>query len=1000
MFCWVKIIEHMGGSLHLRSLGLILLNLVLAFRLHAGGSGLNTIVIVNQNSSNSCELGTYYCQRRQVPPQNVLDIHWSGGNTLWTSNDLQTTLVAPLLSLLAGEGLTNQIQYVVLSMDIPFQTSDSAVIDSTTSALFYGLRLGSGGDPFSITNSYAASEGIFNPPATAGAPGYSFLTTMITGDSLAQAEALVDQGVSSDGTFPQEPVILAKSSDILRNIRYVNFDNAIFNVNLLDVSTIMRTNTDSVCWPGACMGFETGLANFNVAPGFCVSGAVADSMTSYGGLIFGESGQTSELAFITNGAAGSYGTVTEPENDIQKFPNPQVYFYQARGFSLAESYYQSVNIPYLGLMVAEPLAAPFARFGSGQWNTNLANAVLSGTTNLSVNFNARDGTHPLEQVDLFVDGVYYSTLTNIAPNPGNQLTVTLNGYPLTYTVPANSTLSTAATGLASMINAATSATQVKAQVYGDRIQLQATSTNPATVPFFFADNAANASGLSFNVNYLSASSPPQMMPGSLNKRGAFTMNVGIPSTLPYVIMASTNLTTWRPLLTNNVPGLLNFTDFDSTNYPQRFYAMEWPAANQPPQVSAPVAAGAGTLKLHVACTTGESWGIQTSTDLVNWVSIFTNQAGGTLDYLATNSPGSSFQFFRGLLTTPAPPAFSVMNGSGLTWVRVSGASLPYTIAVSTNQSTWTTLATNFAIGQAQMAVANTAGSGSNLTAFLNAAQPSFMASPAIGYEGYTIPTNFLALPTNAWMQFTFIKTNGAAVTVAVTNVGSTNSIALALQLYNAINADPDLQGSDGVQAGDFVPLAISVSFNIYARSPGYPAALIQVRPSNYKVPMTTTPATLTQNLSDLQPRNHLYVSMGASRLAATFPLATTNLADGYHQLTAVAYEGTDVRTETPVTVPVQIQNTPLKATLTLLDATSSAPVGGLYHMEVDANTNNVSAITLYSTGGAVGTSNNVSAVVFPVAGTNLWNGLHPFYAIVRTASGLTYRTQTQYLTFY
>ena len=161
------------------------------------------------------------------------------------------------------------------------------------------------------------------------------------------------------------------------------------------------------------------------------------------------------LAFINAGAAGSYGTVAEPGDDPQKFPNPQVYFYQARGFSLAESYYQSINVPYLGLMVAEPLAAPFAETGYGAWSTNLApNSVLSGTSMLSVDFSARDGNHPLQQVDLFVDGKYFSTLTNLAPCPGNQLTVTLNGYPITYTVPTNSTVSTVASGLAALINAA------------------------------------------------------------------------------------------------------------------------------------------------------------------------------------------------------------------------------------------------------------------------------------------------------------------------------------------------------------------------------------------------------------------------------------------------------------------------------------------------------------------------------------------------------------------
>ena len=163
---------------------------------------MNTVVVVNQASSNSCELGNYFCEQRQVPPQNVLYINWSGGNTLWASNDFQTNLVTPLLDMLAARQLTNQIDYVVLSMDIPFQTSFGSAVNSTTSALFYGSRQGDGSDPLGVTNSYAASEAVFCQATPVGAPGYSFLTTMITADSLTQAEALVDQGVASDGTFP------------------------------------------------------------------------------------------------------------------------------------------------------------------------------------------------------------------------------------------------------------------------------------------------------------------------------------------------------------------------------------------------------------------------------------------------------------------------------------------------------------------------------------------------------------------------------------------------------------------------------------------------------------------------------------------------------------------------------------------------------------------------------------------------------------------------------
>ena len=40
---------------------------------------------------------------------------------------------------------------------------------------------------------------------------------------------------------------------------------------------------------------------------------------------------------------------------------------------------------------------------------------------------------------------------------------------------------------------------------------------------------------------------------------------------------------------------------------------------------------------------------------------------------------------------------------------------------------------------------------------------------------------------------------------------------------------------------------------------------------------------------------------------------------------------------------------------------------------------------------------NVSNVIFPVHGTNLWAGLHPFYALVEAAAGQKYRTRTEWI---
>jgi Na+-transporting NADH:ubiquinone oxidoreductase subunit NqrC len=96
-------------------------------------------------------------------------------------------------------------------------------------------------------------------------------------------------------------------------------------------------------------------------------------------------------------------------------------------------------------------------------------------------------------------------------------------------------------------------------------------------------------------------------------------------------------------------------------------------------------------------------------------------------------------------------------------------------------------------------------------------------------------------------------------------------------------------------------------------------------------------------------------------------------------------------------MPVQIQNTFLERNHDPARSDQSAPVQGTYHIQVTANTNDVSLITLFSTGGALNTVTNVSTAIFQVNGTNLWAGLHPFYALVQTTDGLAYQTQTQWV---
>jgi uncharacterized protein (TIGR03790 family) len=765
--------------------------------LFAGGSGLNVVVVVNQTSTNSVQLGNYYCERRGVPPQNLLRINWIGGNATWNRSNFETNLLNPLVAMLSARGLTNQADYVVLSMDIPYQVTAADGINSTTAALFYGFKTDDCSNncpegipgcnlPAASSNAYAGSEGIFRqtPPIAAGSN--SWLVTMLTSSNLVQAKAIIDRGAAGDGTFPTQTVWLAKTSDLARNVRYLEFDNAIFDARMAGDFSILRTNLASPYGLTNLLGYQTGLYQFNILSNVFVPGAIADSLTSYGGLIYQPNDHTTLLVFLNAGACASYGTVTEPCNYLQKFPSPQDYFYQARGFSLAECYYQSLANPYQGLIVGEPLTAPFARPPTGTWVNLPTNSVLSGITNLTLQCTASAPDRPVQQVDLFLDGTWRQTSTNIPPAAGNQLYVTINGCTTNYMVPTNATIKSVASGLADVLNQPAYAQQSKAQAvaYGDRIVLQSTDTN-----------------------------------------------------------------------------------------------------------------------------------------------------------------------------TP-------------------GAQIPVSVSTAI-------------------------GSASALTAFVAASRTNFLDTVAYGLRGFFMSNT---PGVGDYLQLIVTKTNGTQVTLAVTNSSpGTNTSGLTGQLINAINNNGTLQAADGLVAEDFFPYdgygLPYAEFNLRARTAGWPAAQIQVTlsgSSNLVVNPGGT-QTLDQNLSDLQPRNHLYLTAGVTNLSFTFPLDTTTLSDGCHELAAVVYEGSHVRTQARVTQNVRVQNTPLNASFTTLAGAANTVLDFTLLFSVAANTNTISTIELFTTGGSVGVVSNLSSATFAVAATNLGIGLHPFYAVVTRSDGKQYRTGTEWI---
>ena len=120
-------------------------------------------------------------------------------------------------------------------------------------------------------------------------------------------------------------------------------------------------NTDVLTDKNDVLFYITGRVRVNnIDSNRFVNGAIADHLTSAGGVLFGGS-QMSLLRWLDAGATASYGTVVEPCAFPQKFPHPAVVIDRyTRGETLIEAYWKSVAWPGQGLFVGEPLATPYA----------------------------------------------------------------------------------------------------------------------------------------------------------------------------------------------------------------------------------------------------------------------------------------------------------------------------------------------------------------------------------------------------------------------------------------------------------------------------------------------------------------------------------------------------------------------------------------------------------------------------------------------------------------
>lgn len=305
-------------------------------------------IIVNDNDPASIEIANYYRTQRHIPEKNLIHVRIDPSRV-----DLPSALFISIRQQVEKQ-TSAYIQAYVLTWTKPYRVDCMGI--TAAFALGFDQQYCASGCVATKINPYFSSLSKYPYDDFKLRP-----TMMLAGKNIQEVKQLIDRGVRADKTFPRGTAYLLSTTDKFRTVR----DSLFTKIKLvygkyIQVESLKQnylSNKRDVLF------YFTGSKQVDhLAKNTFLPGAVADHLTSTGGQLT-DSRQMSILEWLSAGATGSYGTVVEPCNMPDKFPNPAVVIdrYTA-GETLIEAYWKSVAMPGQGVFVGEPLARPYGGF--------------------------------------------------------------------------------------------------------------------------------------------------------------------------------------------------------------------------------------------------------------------------------------------------------------------------------------------------------------------------------------------------------------------------------------------------------------------------------------------------------------------------------------------------------------------------------------------------------------------------------------------------------------
>ncbi|MGQ9582751.1 MAG: TIGR03790 family protein [Thermoplasmatota archaeon] len=326
----------------------------------------DVLLLVNNQSSISTELGRYFKERRGVPDGNVCSISMPTTETISASQF--SAIRAEVERFIIDRGLNDSLNYIVTTKGVPHRVSGAAEYYASFDdeiSLILGPYAGYIGGNYWLTNPFFGSEERFSR-GTAGA----FITTRLIGYDLADCMRLVDNAVNSTGARGRFILDMNPNkdgggyqagNDWCREANRTLTARG-YNVILESTSYYVQNQRDVAGY--ASWGSNDGNAPNHAITNFTwVPGAVGTTYVSTSARSFSyppSYGQSLIADNIREGITGIHGNVYEPYLTACARPHILLDRY-TRGWNLAEAFSASMaTSSWQNCIVGDPKIRPYA----------------------------------------------------------------------------------------------------------------------------------------------------------------------------------------------------------------------------------------------------------------------------------------------------------------------------------------------------------------------------------------------------------------------------------------------------------------------------------------------------------------------------------------------------------------------------------------------------------------------------------------------------------------